>query len=70
MIKFLIWDLEGTLFDTYPAFTDAFLEALSDFQYSADPEWVLSMTKINFRHCASVLASHFHLTQEEVENAF
>jgi phosphoglycolate phosphatase len=70
MIKYLIWDLDGTLFDTYPFFTDAFLEALSDFQYSADPEWVLSLTKINFSHCASVLASHFNLTPEEVENAF
>ncbi|HEY46509.1 MAG TPA: HAD hydrolase-like protein [Anaerolineae bacterium] len=70
MIKYLIWDLDGTLFDTYPAFTDAFLEALNDFQYSADPEWVLSLTKVNFSHCASVLASHFHLTEEEVENAF
>lgn len=70
MIKYLIWDLDGTLFDTYPAFTEAFLEALSDFQYAADPDWVLSLTKINFSHCASVLASHFHLTQEEVEDAF
>jgi phosphoglycolate phosphatase-like HAD superfamily hydrolase len=70
MIKYLIWDLDGTLFDTYPAFTEAFLEALNDFHYDADPAWVLSLTKINFGHCASVLASHFHLTQEEVEGAF
>lgn len=70
MIKYLIWDLDGTLFDTYPAFTDAFLAALSDFRYIADPEWVLSLAKINFRHCASVLASHFQLTEEEVEGAF
>ena len=70
MIKNLIWDLDGTLFDTYPAFTEAFLAALSDFRTSADPEWVLSLAKINFSHCAFVLASHFHLTQEEVESAF
>ena len=31
MIKYLIWDLDGTLFDTYPAFTDAFLAALNFF---------------------------------------
>jgi phosphoglycolate phosphatase-like HAD superfamily hydrolase len=70
MIKNIIWDLDGTLFDTYPAFTDAFLAALSDFRYSADPGWVLSLAKIDFSHCASVLASHFHLAQEEVESAF
>jgi phosphoglycolate phosphatase-like HAD superfamily hydrolase len=70
MIKNIIWDLDGTLFDTYPAFIEAFLAALSDFQHSADPEWVMSLAKINFSHCASVLASHFHLTQEEVERAF
>jgi phosphoglycolate phosphatase-like HAD superfamily hydrolase len=70
MIKYLIWDLDGTLFDTYPAFTEAFLAALSDFRCSADPEWVLSLTKINFSHCAFALASHFHLAPEEVEQAF
>ena len=70
MIKYLIWDLDGTLFDTYPAFTESFLMILRDHGYSTDADWVLSLTKVGFSHCASLLASQYGLIQEEVEKSF
>jgi phosphoglycolate phosphatase-like HAD superfamily hydrolase len=70
MIQYLIWDLDGTLFDTYPALSGAFLTALNDFGYTVDPDWALRLAKIGLNHCASVLASHYQVPQEEVEEAF
>jgi HAD superfamily hydrolase (TIGR01549 family) len=70
LIKNIIWDLDGTLFDTYPTFTKSFFAALSEFGHSADPQWILGLTKVSFSHCASVMASRFDVNQEELENAF
>jgi phosphoglycolate phosphatase-like HAD superfamily hydrolase len=70
MIKYLIWDLDGTLFDTYPAFTSAFIAAIHEFGHTANPGRVFRLARSGLSECASVLASDFGLTQGEVIETF
>ena len=43
MIKDVIWDFDGTLFDTYPAIAGVFLESLESFGISEDRRDVLKL---------------------------
>ncbi len=44
----LIWDFDGTLFNSYPHVAAAYHKALSDFGKSADPEELMAHLKISF----------------------
>ncbi|MCM8711760.1 HAD-IA family hydrolase [Clostridium sp. SYSU_GA19001] len=46
MITDIIWDFDGTLFDTYPSMTKAFKMALRDFGVNESEENILSYMKI------------------------
>jgi phosphoglycolate phosphatase-like HAD superfamily hydrolase len=70
MIKHLIWDLDGTLFDTYPALTDAFLAALADWGHTPEPEVVLGLLQVSMTHCITSLAEAYQLPQEALESGF
>jgi phosphoglycolate phosphatase-like HAD superfamily hydrolase len=66
----LVWDLDGTLFDTYPSFHQAFLEALNELGHAADPEWVMGLGKISLSHCAAVVAETYRLSHDEMLETF
>jgi phosphoglycolate phosphatase-like HAD superfamily hydrolase len=70
MIRHIIWDLDGTLFDTYPAFCSAFLIALSNFGQYPEPEMVLELTQVGLSHCAATLAGAYQLSTATLEQAF
>ncbi|MGB3717310.1 MAG: HAD-IA family hydrolase [Candidatus Promineifilaceae bacterium] len=70
MIKNLIWDFDGTLFDTYPAFTQAFVSALAGYSHSVDETDVLHLARIGLGQCTTELATRYHLSQEDVGKAF
>ena len=70
MIRHLIWDLDGTLFDTYPAFTTAFLAALADYDPYPEPEMVLDLAQVGLSHCAAALAEAYQLSPSALEQAF
>ena len=70
MIRHLIWDLDGTLFDTYPSFTTAFLAALADWGHNPDPDEVFQLARVGLSFCASTLAATYHLPKSAVEGAF
>lgn len=53
----LIWDFDGTLFDSYPHVQSAFLQALSDFGRTADPDVLMAKLKINFGEAHKYLQS-------------
>ena len=53
----LIWDFDGTLFDSYPHVVGAYLQALADFGRTADPEVLLWKLKVNFAHAHKFLES-------------
>jgi phosphoglycolate phosphatase-like HAD superfamily hydrolase len=57
MIRHLIWDVDGTLFDTYPAIVQAFLSALKSFGQVGVPEDITPLAKESLSQCSRVLAS-------------
>jgi HAD superfamily hydrolase (TIGR01509 family) len=56
VIRHLIWDVDGTLFDTYPAIVGAFCSALAELGHSSSREQVAELAAISIGHCAEVLA--------------
>jgi phosphoglycolate phosphatase-like HAD superfamily hydrolase len=69
-IRHIIWDVDGTLLDTYPAMSAAFQKALADFGASAPLPEIDSLARVEVFHCASVLASRFSLDTDEFISAF
>jgi beta-phosphoglucomutase-like phosphatase (HAD superfamily) len=65
-----IWDLDGTLFDTYPAICRAFQEALADCGASATLAEIESLCLVEVSHCAAVLAARFDLNVDAFIGAF
>ncbi len=70
MIKYLIWDAGGTLFDTYPAVVQACCKALAAFGYTASPEWILTLAKQSTAMCLATLAETFALEEETLQRHF
>lgn len=53
----LIWDFDGTLFNSYPHICAAYMQALADFGRTADPAVVMAKLKINFGEAHKYLQS-------------
>ena len=70
MIKNLIWDLDGTLFDTYPAFTQAFVSVITGYSQSVDETNVLRLARIGLGYCATQLATQYNLSEEDIMQGF
>ena len=70
MLKNIIWDVDGTLFDTYPAIAGAFREALRTPGKDPAPGRVLALAKQSLSHCLTTLAAEHHLKEEELGQAF
>lgn len=60
----ILWDFDGTLFDTYPIYTKIFKEVLNDENIS-EMEVYLQL-KISFRHACS----YYHLSEEQEKDFF
>jgi phosphoglycolate phosphatase-like HAD superfamily hydrolase len=56
MIRNIIWDVDGTLFDTYPAIAQAFKAALNDLGADASLDWIEGLARKSLGRCASTLA--------------
>ncbi|MCR8644485.1 HAD-IA family hydrolase [Paenibacillus sp. N1-5-1-14] len=52
----ILWDFDGTLFNTYPAYTDTIYEVLEG---QASKQEIMSHLKISFSH----MEKHYHLTE-------
>ncbi|MGC9348831.1 MAG: HAD hydrolase-like protein [Anaerolineae bacterium] len=55
MIRFLIWDADGTLFDTYPAVSQALSEALRERGVDVPAHDIHRLSRVSFGHCLCVL---------------
>ena len=53
----LIWDFDGTLFDSYPHVTEAYYKALVDFGREVDREEILKHLKVSFTNAHEKLGS-------------
>jgi phosphoglycolate phosphatase-like HAD superfamily hydrolase len=70
MIRNIIWDADGTLFDTYPAIIEAFCRAFGDLGGEVDAERVEPLAKTSFSHCAATLGEELVLAPEAVLERF
>jgi len=70
MIRNIIWDVDGTLFDTYPAIARAFQAALMDFGYEAPFDWVAQLAQVSLGHCTATLAAQYDLDENEIGQKF
>lgn len=61
MIRNLIWDVDGTLFDTYPAITEAFSAALTALGATAPLDRITALARQSLSHCTTTLASDFNV---------
>lgn len=50
MYKHIIWDFDGTLFDSYPAMTQAFKKALEEEGIYETSEKIMSLMKVSMSH--------------------
>jgi len=70
MFRNIIWDVDGTLFDTYPAIARAFQSALIDLGKDASLDWMGELARISLSYCVTTLASQYQLSEEDIGQAF
>ena len=70
MIRNIIWDVDGTLFDTYPAIARAFKAALHDFGKDAASERIEGLARNSLGYCAATLAGEFSLDADAIGEKF
>ena len=70
MIRNIIWDVDGTLFDTYPAIARAFQAALAGLGKDAALDEIVPLAKQSLGFCSSTLAARYRLNEEDLGRAF
>lgn len=70
MVKNIIWDFDGTLFNTYPAIARSFLGALKDFGCQCPLEKITVLSRSSMDHCIAELCKMFGLDQENYTDHF
>jgi phosphoglycolate phosphatase-like HAD superfamily hydrolase len=55
-VRNIIWDVDGTLFDTYPAIARAFRAALNDLGQDAALSRITALARVSLDECAATLA--------------
>lgn len=65
-----IWDVDGTLFDAYPAICRSFQLALADFGAFAPLSEIESLALVEVSHCATVLAARCDLDPDTYMRSF
>jgi HAD superfamily hydrolase (TIGR01509 family) len=69
-IKNLIWDIDGTVFDTYPAIALAFQQAMSSFGHAVEVEEMSALAQVSVNYCVSELIARYGIDQETLEERF
>lgn len=70
MIRNIIWDVDGTLFDTYPAITRAYIAALAEKNLPGDPEQVRELAQVSLGLCGKTLAQQYGLDADQLIERF
>lgn len=66
----ILWDLDGTLFDTYPAMTFAMSKALNEMGYSVALNVIDGLARQSLEHCIGALSRRFKLDPILLRNRF
>ncbi len=70
MFRNIIWDVDGTLFDTYPAIAKAFQVALNDLGKDVSLDRIEGLAKTSLSYCVTTLADQCQLNEEDIGQAF
>jgi HAD superfamily hydrolase (TIGR01549 family) len=70
MFRNIIWDVDGTLFDTYPAIAKAFRTALNDWGQESSLDWIETLSRKSLGYCVSTLADKYRLSEKDLGQAF
>ena len=70
MIQHLIWDVDGTLFDTYPAIARSFRAAAHDLGAAASYDEVMRLALVSVDHCVTTLSNTYALAADQLEERF
>ena len=65
--KHIIWDFDGTLFDTYPSMARAFTESMEAAGYTADYQGIYDSMKIAISETVRRFQSAYGFGQEVIE---
>jgi HAD superfamily hydrolase (TIGR01509 family) len=68
--RHIIWDVDGTLFDTYPAFTNAFSQAVKAQGAVIPLNTISNLAKESLSHCAETLARRYGLDLNQLMDDF
>ncbi len=69
-IRHLVWDFDGTLFNTYPAIITAFQQAVTELGGTVKAEEVERLVKVSFDHILTVLGKRLGVEPESVGQRF
>jgi phosphoglycolate phosphatase-like HAD superfamily hydrolase len=70
MFRYIIWDFDGTLFDTYPEIARAVNQALASFGKAASLGRIIELSSISLDFCISELSKEFALSKEALDQQF
>lgn len=70
MFKFIIWDFDGTLHDTYPGMVQAFEGALQDLGIDEDRENVYREIKKSVGYAVGYFAEKYDIAKEDIRNGY
>ncbi len=70
MIKNILWDADGTLFDTYPAITYAINRSLNAMGLTVAMNVVDSLVRQSLNHCVQGLAQRFKMEPDFLRRRF
>ena len=70
MIQHLIWDVDGTLFDTYPAIARSMQAAAHDLGAPATYDEVMRLALVSVDHCRHHLVRHLRRGRRSTGRTF
>jgi phosphoglycolate phosphatase-like HAD superfamily hydrolase len=70
MLRNIIWDVDGTLLNTYPDITLAFLNVLRAHGRWMHDEAVYDLARVGLSHCADMLSVITDLARDKIEQGF
>jgi phosphoglycolate phosphatase-like HAD superfamily hydrolase len=70
MIQHLIWDVDGTLFDTYPAIARSMQAAAHDLGAPVTYDEIMRLVLVSIDHCVSTLCDTYALQPDQLEELF
>lgn len=70
MIRNIIWDLDGTIVDSYPSFIAGFAATLQDYGHTRPPEYIERLVRIEIDTCSDKLAAEIGIPAKEFEQRY